>query len=162
MTYDEYEKIKNLQDLLEKGALTQEEFDAEKAKVLDREHQPTSSSEVSKVQLNSKPLFGLDENLYLLIMHLSQFFSAFIVPLVMWLVGKTDSQRVDIHGKNIMNFIITYTIWLVVGVVTIPIIVGIGILSVWGILVMVFIIIASIKSFNGEDWQYPLTIKFIK
>ena len=33
MTYDEYEKIKNLQDLLEKGALTQEEFDAEKAKV---------------------------------------------------------------------------------------------------------------------------------
>ena len=74
MTYDEYEKIKNLQDLLEKGALTQEEFDAEKAKVLDREHQPTSSSEVSKVQLNSKPLFGLDENLYLLIMHLSQFF----------------------------------------------------------------------------------------
>lgn len=162
MTYDEYEKIKNLQELLEKGALTQEEFDAEKAKILNRGEQVTESREVVKTETATKPLFGLDENLYLLLMHLSQFVSAFIVPLVMWLIGKQDSPRVDQHGKNIMNFIITYTIWLIVGILTIVAVVGIVILSVWGVVVTVFIIVASIKAYNGEDWQYPLTIKFFK
>ena len=162
MTYDEYEKIKNLQELLEKGALTQEEFEAEKAKILNRATQSSGSSEIVRTDATNKPLFGLDENLYLLLMHLSQFLSAFIVPLVMWLVGKSDSPRVDQHGKNIMNFIITYTIWLVVGILTIVAIVGIVILSVWGIVVTVFIIVASIKAYNGEDWQYPLTIKFFR
>lgn len=160
MTYDVYEKIKSLQELLESGAITQEEFEQEKAKVLSAGKNDTVNEETTTPQ--RKNLFGLDENIYLLLMHLSQFVSTFIIPIIMWAIGKDDSERVNIHGKNIFNFVITYAIWGIVGIVTIPIVVGIIILSVIGIVVTVSIIIASIKAFNGEDWQYPLTIKFIK
>ena len=80
----------------------------------------------------------------------------------MWLIGKDESKRTDIHGKNILNFQITYVIWLIVGIITIPLIVGIVILSVLGIAMTVFIIVAAVKSYNGEDWKYPLTINFLK
>jgi len=56
----------------------------------------------------------MEENLYLLLMHLSQFFTAFIIPLVMWLIGKDESKRTDIHGKNILIFQIPSVIWLIV------------------------------------------------
>ena len=45
--------------------------------------------------------------------------------MVMWLVGKDENKRVDFHGKNILNFQITYIIWLIVGIITIPLIIGI-------------------------------------
>ncbi len=161
MTYEEYEKIKKLEELLKSGTITQEEFDKEKEKIINNE--PKVAPPQNTVAENTRqPLMGIEENLFLLLMHLSQFLTAFIIPLVMWLVGKDENKRVDFHGKNILNFQITYIIWLIVGIITIPIIVGIVILSVIGIAMTVFIIVASVKSYNGEDWKYPLTINFLK
>ncbi|MFV0390986.1 MAG: DUF4870 domain-containing protein [Paludibacteraceae bacterium] len=163
MLYEEYERLKKLQELLDNRTISEEEYEQEKAKFINDESQkPVSEVEEKPVVTDKKPLFGLDESLYLLLMHLSQFVSAFIVPLVMWLIGKDESKRVDAHGKNIMNFIITYAIWTVVGIITIPIIVGIVILSVIGLVVTISIIVASVKAYNDEDWGYPLTIKFFR
>lgn len=163
MLYDDYEKIKNLEESLANGSISQEEFEREREKLLSKEKPvETDTLSPSAPVSGKKPLFGLEENLYLLLMHLSQFVSAFIVPLVMWLIGKDENQRVDWHGKEIMNFIITYALWFIVGIVTIPLIVGIVILSIWGVAITIFIIIASVKAYNGEDWRYPLTIKFLK
>ncbi len=80
----------------------------------------------------------------------------------MWLVGKDDSLRVDKHGKNIINFQISVIIWALVGVLTSILLIGIAILAVIGVMVIVFIIVAAVKAYNGEDWEYPLTIKFLK
>lgn len=163
MVYEEYERLKRLQELLDNGAISEEEYEQEKAGLINDEKQKlTSEVEKKPVVVDKKPLFGLDESLYLLLMHLSQFVSTFIIPLVMWLIGKDNSSRVDVHGKNIMNFIITYTIWIVVGIITIPFVVGIIILSVIGLVATIFIIVAAVKAYNGEDWSYPLTIRFLR
>lgn len=161
MVYEDYEKIKNLEESLKNGTITQEEFDREKEKILNGETK-APQPEKPAVNTSKQPLMGLDENLYILLMHLSQFVTAFIIPLVMWLIGKDESTRVDLHGKNIINFQITYIIWLIVGIITIPIIIGIVILSVLGVAMTIFIIVAAVKSYNGEDWKYPLTINFLK
>ncbi|MEZ7867181.1 MAG: DUF4870 domain-containing protein [Paludibacteraceae bacterium] len=161
MTYDEYEKIKKLEELLKNGTITQEEFDKEREKIISSAPK-AAPSEKPVAASTRQPLMGIEENLYLLLMHLSQFLTAFIIPLVMWLVGKDENKRVDFHGKNILNFQITYIIWLIVGIITIPLIIGIVILSVLGIAMTVFIIVAAVKSYNGEDWKYPLTINFLK
>jgi len=155
MTYEKYEKIKELEELKQKGAITEEEFQKEKDKILNEEPKVLTTE-------TRQPLFGMAENSYLLLMHLSQFVSAIVVPLIMWLMGKDDNQRVDVHGKNIINFEITYAIWLLVGIITIPIIIGIVILSVIGIAMTVFIIVASVKAYNGEYWKYPFIIHFLK
>ena len=161
MTYEEYEKIKKLEEFLKNGTITTEEFNTEKEKIINGAYK-TPITDKPAVSTSREPLFGMDENLYMLLMHLSQFLTAFIIPLVMWLIGKDDNKRVDIQGKNILNFQITYIIWLIVGIITIPIIIGIVILSVLGIAMTVFIVVASVKSYNGEDWKYPLTINFLK
>ena len=159
MLYNDYENLKKLDKLLQNGAITQEEFEKEKAKILNKE---TPESDSKRVETNVLPDLGMDENLFLLLMHLSQFLTSFILPLIMWMIGKDKSRRVDFHGKEIMNFEISCIIWIIVGIITIPILVGIAILSLVGIYMTVCIIVAAVKAFNGVDWHYPLTIKFLR
>jgi uncharacterized Tic20 family protein len=77
----------------------------------------------------------------------------------MWIANKEVNPTVDKHGKNIMNFIISFIIYTAILCITI---IGIPLAVVVGILYIVFVIIAAVKVNNGEDWKYPLTIEFIK
>ena len=75
MTYDEYEKLKKLEELKTNGTLTEEEFQREKERILNEETRQTGKAPASTKQ----PLFGLQENAYLMLMHLSQF-AGWILP----------------------------------------------------------------------------------
>ncbi len=79
MLYEDYERLKRLDEALKKGLITQEEYEREKAKILNGEKrsQNTSSNQISR-----QPLLGLEENVYLLLMHLSQFVTSFIFQLM--------------------------------------------------------------------------------
>ncbi len=153
-----YEDLKILDELRAKGTLTEEEFQREKAKILAEENSGNFSSD-------KNPLFGMTERTYLMLMHLSQFASWFIplvgivIPILMWTTNKDTNAEVDRHGKNILNFTISYAIYsvgLFILILTIPLLI-----VLFGVYA-VAIIIASIKASNGEYWEYPLTIKFIK
>ena len=68
----------------------------------------------------------------------------------------------DAHGKMVVNWIISSLIyWVVSGVLSIVLI---GFLGMLALIVMgiVFPIVGGIKANNGEFWEYPLTIKFLK
>ena len=154
-----YEDLKILAELREKGVLTEEEYQREKAKILNEERKSDASGSFGK------PLFGLDEKTYLTLMHISQLAGflapliGFIIPLILWIANKDVNPKVDWHGKNIMNFIISFVIYAAILCITI---VGIPLAIVVGIIYIVFVIIAAVKANNGEDWKYPLTIEFIK
>jgi len=146
---DVYNELERLKKLLDDGVITPEEFEREKARVLSSGYsvQPTGWN------------LGIDEKSFVGLMHASQFLSAFIAPLVMWLFFKEKSSLVDEAGKDILNFQISLTIYSFVLCITC---VGIVLLPFLGIAVTVFIIIAIIKTLNGEKWFYPLTLKFLK
>jgi len=140
-----YEDLKLLDELREKGSITEEEYQREKAKILNGTPPP--------------PPFSSDDRLYVVVMHLTQFVSAFIIPLIMWLIGKDRSLVIDQHGKNIINFFISYLIYAIILAVTC---IGIPLLIVLIVFVIpIFIIIATIKAANGEAWKYPLSVEFI-
>lgn len=153
-----YEDLKILDELREKGSISEEEYQREKEKILNAP--PHSYSDASR-----KPLFGMAENTYLLLMHLTQFAGAiiplagFIVPILMWTTNKETNSNVDLHGKNILNAMISYVIYGAVLAITI---IGIPVAVVLGVLYAVFVIIAAVKANNGEYWKYPFTIQFIK
>lgn len=148
-----YEDLKILDELREKGSITEEEYQREKVKVLNNENTST---------YGAVPLWGMGESTFLILMHLSQFLTAFILPLIMWLTNKDVNERVDKNGKNILNFAISYTIYGIVSSFLIILIVGIVMLVVLGVLSTVFIILGAVKAANGEDWKYPLSIEFLK
>ena len=152
-----YEDLKILDELREKGSITEEEYQREKEKILN---DSSTSFNVGK-----KPLFSMTENTYIILMHLTQFagvlipLAGFIVPILMWVANKDNNGNVDLHGKNILNFMISFAIYAAVATITI---IGIPVAVVIGILYIVFVIIAIVKANNGGYWKYPLTIQFIK
>ena len=151
-----YEDLKLLDELRQKGSITEEEYQREKAKILNNQNNSVTKT----------PFFGLTENSYLLLMHLSQFlmfmFVGFIIPIIMWLLNKDNSTNVDMHGKNIINFMASMFIYFSVAGILCVILIGLPILIILGILEFVFIIMAALKAGNGEYWEYPLSIKFLK
>ena len=118
-----------------------------------------------------------DKN-YSSITHLSGFagwffpFGNIIAPLILWIARKNDSTYIDVHGKAAVNFqlsLILYCFLLAILILPITILtLGLGLIAIIigiipaVILKIVLIISASIKASNGEYYDYPFTIQFIK
>jgi len=85
-----------------------------------------------------------------------------IAPLIIWQVKKDDSPFVDQQGKEAVNFQLSILLYTVIALASICIAVGIVLLPAVVVLNIVFVIIASVRSNNGEHYRYPICIRFIK
>jgi uncharacterized Tic20 family protein len=115
-------------------------------------------------------------------------FGHIITPLIAWQTLKDRSPFLDKQGKEAVNFNLSYTLYsFILTLALIPLAIGtfftnlnnfdtfnfnipnmsgfIGIGAVSGILYIAgiaLVIIAAIKAKEGENYNYPFTIKFIK
>ncbi|MFQ3296632.1 MAG: putative Tic20 family protein [Polaribacter sp.] len=117
-------------------------------------------------------------------------FGHIITPLIAWQTLKDRSPFLDTQGKEAVNFNLSYTLYsFILTLALIPLAIGtfftnfnnldtfnfnlnmpnmfgfIGIGAVSGILYVAgiaLVIIAAIKAKEGENYNYPFTIKFIK
>lgn len=100
--------------------------------------------------------------------HLSSLVYAFFypigaaLPIILWQTQKDQMPALDAHGKNATNWIISSFIYMAVSIPLMFVLIGFLIAPVVWLLMVIFPIIAGIKANNGELWEYPLTIKFIK
>lgn len=108
-----------------------------------------------------------------LVLYVGVPFGNILGPLVVWLLKKDEYALVDQQGKESLNFQISLMIYSLVAIIAIiicavsiilvPLAVVLGILLVLLYLLnLVVIIVAAIKTSNGELFTYPLTIKLIK
>lgn len=103
-----------------------------------------------------------------LFLHLSQlanvilFPVGIIVPIVLWQTNKEKMPALDAHGKMVVNWMISFTIYAIVSIILMFVLIGFLTIIAVGIMGIVFPIIGGIKANNGELWEYPLTIKFLK
>ena len=119
---------------------------------------------------NMQPAFlqTQDERQMGMFLHLSQlanviFFPIGIVaPILLWQTQKEKIPALDAHGKMVVNWMISSTIYAVVSIVLCLILVGFLMLIALAIVGILFPIIGGIKANNGELWQYPLAIRFLK
>jgi len=87
-------------------------------------------------------------------------FGQIIGPLVVWLIKKDEYPFVDAQGKKSLNFQISMTIYGVVAFLLCFILIGLFLLPALAIVDIICVIIASVKTSNGEEFNYPLSIKF--
>ncbi|PKM94098.1 MAG: DUF4870 domain-containing protein [Firmicutes bacterium HGW-Firmicutes-1] len=85
-----------------------------------------------------------------------------IVSIILWAVKKDESVFVDEVGKEYLNFVISLIIYSAVAGILCIILIGIVLFVAIGIFSLVVSIIATIKAFGGEVYQYPLIIRFVK
>jgi uncharacterized protein len=109
------------------------------------------------------PVLSSDDKLWAILCHLSLFLGVgVIVPLIVYLVKKSDSAPAAAHAKEALNFHISiYLYGIIAGVLTV-IFIGILLLPLIALLGLVCSIIAAVKASQGEFYRYPLTIRFVK
>jgi len=84
-------------------------------------------------------------------------------PLVIWLLKKQEIPALEQLSKGVLNFQISWAIWMavawVIGTATcLLLVVSVGLWIAW----LVFTILGIMKASNGETYKFPLTIDFIK
>lgn len=89
-------------------------------------------------------------------------FGNLIVPIIIWSMKKQEMPMVDEHGKEVINFQISFMIWMFLSGILIVLLVGIVFLIILVVLQVVLVIIGAIKADSGQLYKYPLTIQFIK
>lgn len=72
------------------------------------------------------------------------------------------SGFINYHGKESLNFQISIAIYTIISGILALVLIGILFLIALGIIWIVFVIIASVKTSEGEEYRYPLTIRFVK
>jgi hypothetical protein len=88
-------------------------------------------------------------------------FGAILGPLIIWLSKKDQYPEVDRQGKDALNFHLSMLIYSIVAGVLVLILIGLLFLVVIVVFRLVMIIIASMKSNNGERFEYPLSLRII-
>ena len=94
--------------------------------------------------------------------HLLAIFTSFLGPLFIWLIKKDDHPFINEQGKEALNFQITVVLASIVSGLLIMACIGIALLPAVQILNIVFCIIATIKTNNGEHYRYPVALRLIK
>lgn len=169
----DYKKLDKLNQLRQSGALTDEEFEREKQKIINEEQA-------------GEEILGMKENNFLGVMNFILLIPAvgWILAIIAWAIGKDKSALVNTQGKRIANWIISSTIYNVVltYILTNQICIGANSiiassspgtlfslfnismipLSILNILIFIFPIIGGIKGIQGKTWTYPLAIPFFK
>ncbi|HQZ96179.1 MAG TPA: DUF4870 domain-containing protein [Pyrinomonadaceae bacterium] len=85
-----------------------------------------------------------------------------VLPIILWQTQKDKMPALDAHGKMVTNWMISATIYFFVSFILMFVLIGFLTTLAVFLLAIIFPIVGGIKANNGESWNYPLTIKFLK
>ena len=88
-------------------------------------------------------------------------FGGLVLQIVMWTSKKHESAAIDAHGKIVLNWFISFLIWMFVSILLCFAIIGIPLVIALLICDLVFTIVGAVKANNGKIWKYPLSIRFL-
>jgi uncharacterized Tic20 family protein len=66
------------------------------------------------------------------------------------------------HSKKALNWQISLAIYLIISGILMFVLIGFLFIAVLSVMNLVFCILAAVKASEGEIWDYPVTINFLK
>ena len=85
-----------------------------------------------------------------------------LAPLILWLIKRTDSPYLDRIGKEAINFQISYTIYAIAAGLLCFVLIGLLLFPILFVAWVVLMVIAAVKTSNGEEYRYPFTIRLLQ
>jgi uncharacterized Tic20 family protein len=108
------------------------------------------------------PRADSSDKLLAVLCHVSFFLGmGFILPLIVYLVKRNESEFVAVHSREVLNFHISLAIYSICSIPLIFVLVGFFVLIAIGIVGVICAIVGALKASNGDFYHYPLTIRFI-
>lgn len=117
--------------------------------------------------LTGSPAPTADERTWGMLAHLSGIIAGFVAlpflgPLLIMLIKGKESKWVESQAKEALNFEISVTIIVWIGILGSCLIIPALIAAVVGIAALVFNVIGAMKANAGEMYRYPANIRMIK
>ncbi len=102
------------------------------------------------------------DKIWTLLCHLSFFVGLpFLLPLIVYLAMRNDSQYVAENAREALNFHISVLIYSLICIPLTFILIGIPLLVLIWLSSLILAIMAAVKVSNGACYRYPLTIRLV-
>jgi uncharacterized protein len=110
---------------------------------------------------NAPALKGTDK-IWTVLSHLSFFLGVpFLLPLVVYLVMRKDSEYIAENAREALNFHISVLIYSACCIPLVFIVIGVPLLIVIWITSLIFAVVAAVKASDGLCYRYPLTLRLV-
>ncbi len=165
------DELQKLQSLHDQGALTSEELQVAKAKVLAGQPQGDGWNDgwgEGHGSAQPRVVGGRthDVRQWALFLHLSQFagfvipLGGMILPIVLWQMKKEEWPEIDLHGRAIMNWILSEILYLLICLPLCIVLIGFPLMGLVLLAGLIFPIVGALKANEGILWKYPASIPF--
>lgn len=113
-----------------------------------------------------QPMSPQDQRTWGMVAHLAPFVGSFVgLPflgsLVVYLIYKDRGDFVRRHSAESLNFQLTLLIGYVIAAILLIVLVGFILLPLLWIASVVLQIVAAVAAYNGQEYRYPMTIRFV-
>ena len=85
-----------------------------------------------------------------------------LVPLLIWRIKRHELPGIDVHGRNVANWVLTEFILAAFFGVLCAVLIGIPLLAVLYVIGVVSPIIGGLKARKGEVCKYPFAFRFFE
>ncbi|HET7303423.1 MAG TPA: DUF4870 domain-containing protein [Segeticoccus sp.] len=113
-----------------------------------------------------QPMSPPDQRTWGMVAHLAPFVASlvglpFLGSLVVYLIYKDRGDFVRRHSAESLNFQLTLLIAYVVAGLLIFVLIGFVLLPLLWIASVILQIVAAVAAYNGQEYRYPMTIRFV-
>jgi len=132
------------------------------------------TEEIKEVKKTDEKFWGMEEDFFGTVLQLSRLSVlgvgpiGLLLPIIMWATTKNKSDFINKIGKNVLNWMISYTIYAVILLVCmasdVQILRQISVVLAGGLIIadIFFAVKGAVEANNGNAYDYPGTIKLIK
>jgi uncharacterized protein len=104
-----------------------------------------------------------NDKIWSMLSHLSALFGVgLILPLVVYLAMRHESEYVAVNAKEALNFHISVYLYILCCIPLAFILIGIPLIILVALASFVLAIIATIKAADGQCYHYPLILRLVK
>jgi uncharacterized protein len=102
------------------------------------------------------------DKIWSVLCHLSLFLGVpFLLPLIVYLVMRKDSEFVAENAREALNFHISVLIYSLCCIPLVFILIGVPVLVALGVASLILAVVAAVKASDGLCYRYPLTLRLI-
>ncbi|MGM9922934.1 MAG: DUF4870 domain-containing protein [Bacillus sp. (in: firmicutes)] len=102
-----------------------------------------------------------DDRLLAALIYIISFFTAFIGPLIIWLLQKDKSSFIDYHGREYFNFLISYSVYGLISFLLTFVLIGFIIGPIVAVAAFVFTIVGAVKAYEGKEYRIPFIFRIL-
>lgn len=122
---------------------------------------PYATNRPGTVELDS------EARTFAMLCHLSAISAAFTViggivcPIIFWALKKDRFPFVDRQGREAINFNISFLVYSVIAGILCFVFIGFILWPIVALGWLILLIIASIRTYSGEDYRYPFIFRVV-